>query len=231
MSEVQRRAEVENELRESEERFRKSFEAALVALAMLRADTLAHTDVNSSFLSLTGRAREEVIGRTPQELGLVENPAAFEEMLKTLRLGRSVHNAEMALRSADGKLRQTLVSVVPLQLGGQPYLLAAVLDITDQRRLESEMRQSQKMEAIGQLAAGVAHDFNNLLTVIIGHASIQLAQVGLEKELGKSLEESQQRRGAGRRAHPPVAGLQPQTSHEADQPGRGRHRQATCKQC
>jgi len=189
LSEVKRRAEVENELRESEERFRKSFEAALVPLSMLRADTLAHTDVNSSFLSLIGRRREEVIGRTPQELGLLENPAAFEEMLKTLRLGRSVHNVELVLRSADGQLRQTLVSIVSLQLGTQACLLAAVLDITDQRRMESQMRQSQKMEAVGQLAAGVAHDFNNLLTIIIGHASIQLAQVGLEKELGKSLAE------------------------------------------
>jgi PAS domain S-box-containing protein len=188
-SEIKRRAEVEIELRESEERFRKSFEAALVSLAMMRADTLAHTDVNSSFLSLIGRSREEVIGRTPQELGFVENPEAFEQMLKILRLGKPVHNVEIPLRGADGRRRQTLVSIVPLQLGRQACLLAAVLDITEQRRLESEMRQSQKMEAVGQLAAGVAHDFNNLLTVIIGHASIQLAQAGIEKELGKSLEE------------------------------------------
>ena len=189
LSEINRRAEIEKELRESEERFRKSFEAALVALAMLNADTLVHTDVNSSFLSLIGRAREEVVGRTPLELGLADNPAAFDDTIKTLRAGKPVHNLEWTLRRADGKFRQTLLSVVPLTLGNQTCLLAALLDITDQRQMESQMRQSQKMEAIGQLAAGVAHDFNNLLTVIIGHASVQLARDGMDKELAKSLEE------------------------------------------
>ena len=188
-SEVNRRAEIENELRESEERFHKSFDAALVALAMLKADTLAHTDVNNSFLSLIGRARQEVVGRTPRELGLLENFAAFDDALKSLRLGKPVQNLELTLRRPDGKLRQTLTSIVPLHLGDEACLLAAVLDITEQRRLESQMRQSQKMEAIGQLAAGVAHDFNNLLTVIMGHAGIQLAKAGLDKELGQSLEQ------------------------------------------
>jgi len=150
-SEVNRRAAVEKELRESEERFRKSFEAALVALAMLNADTLAHTDVNSSFLSLLGRTRQDVIGRTPHQLGLADNLAAFNETIHTLRLGQPVHNREWTLRRADGELRQTLVSIVPLTLGSQACLLAAVLDITDQRRLESQMRQSQEMEAIGEM--------------------------------------------------------------------------------
>jgi len=188
-AEVERRAEVERELRESEERFHKSFETALVSLSILDAGTLAHIDVNGSYLALLGLDREQVIGKTPRDLGILENSSALDEALKTLRKGTPVHNVEMNLRRADKELRQALVSIVPLSLAGKPNFLAAVLDITDQRRLESQLRQSQKMDAIGQLAAGVAHDFNNLLTVIIGHASIQLAKASIDQEIGKSLEQ------------------------------------------
>ena len=188
-AEVERRAAVEHELRESEERFHKSFETALVSLAILDAGTLAHTDVNGSYLSLIGRTREEVLGKTCRELSLLENFAVLDEALKTLRTGKPVHNLEISLRRTGNELRQTLISIVPLNLGDKPCLLAAVLDITDQRRLESQLRQSQKMEAISQLAAGVAHDFNNLLTVIIGHASIQLAKASVDQEVGKFLEQ------------------------------------------
>ena len=188
-AEVERRAEVEKALRESEERFHKSFESALVALAILKSDTLEHADVNASYLSLVGYGREQVIGKSPAELNLPENVTSFAEAIGKLRAGQQIHNLEVNIRRSDKDLRQTLLSVVSVVLGGRACFLVAALDITDQRRLESQLRQSQKMEAIGQLAAGVAHDFNNLLTVIIGHASIQLNKANLEKEVCKSLEQ------------------------------------------
>jgi two-component system cell cycle sensor histidine kinase/response regulator CckA len=188
-TEVARRAEIERALRESEERFHTSFESALVALAILRADTLEHTDVNASYLALLGYSREQVIGKTPGALKLAEPPAILDQAIKTLRTGQRIHNLELHLRRGDKELRQTLISIVPVMLADQPCFLAALLDTTEQRRLESQLRQSQKMEAIGQLAAGVAHDFNNLLTVIIGHASIQLMKASVDHEVSKSFEQ------------------------------------------
>ncbi len=188
-AEVDRRAQVEVALRGSEERFHKSFESTSVALAILRADTLALTDVNRSFLALTGHGRDQLIGKTPYELNLPENAVRFRELIATLAAGQPVQNAPETLRRGDQELRQVLLSIVPLALGNEPCLLAAMHDVTAQRRLEMHLRQSQKMEAIGQLAAGVAHDFNNLLTVIIGHTSIQLTKATLDREVGKSLEQ------------------------------------------
>jgi len=191
-AEVDLRAQVEVTLRASEERFHKSFESAPVALALLRAKTLALIDVNHSFLCLAGRKREQLLGKTPFELELPEDAARFRELLKKLDAGQPVQNAPEVLRRGDQQLRQVLVSIVPLSLDNQPCYLTTLLDVTDQRRLEVQLRQSQKMEAIGQLAAGVAHDFNNLLTVILGHTSLQLNKATLDRDVGQSLEQVKQ---------------------------------------
>src|SRR6185369_7513393 len=77
-----------------------------------------------------------------------------------------------------------------VELRGQPPLLLGLFrDVTTQKRLEDQLRQAQKMEAIGQLAAGVAHDFNNILTVVHGHSSMLLMRLGEEGPHARSLSE------------------------------------------
>ncbi len=82
-----------------------------------------------------------------------------------------------------------MISADAFSLGSEMVALVATVDITEQRDLEKQLRHSQKLEAVGQFAAGVAHDFNNMLTVIQGHVSLQLATKNLNEGMISSLEQ------------------------------------------
>jgi two-component system, cell cycle sensor histidine kinase and response regulator CckA len=184
--EIQRRALIEGALRESEERFHKAFEAVPVALAVQPVNTSRYLDVNQSFVNLCGYAKEELLDKPADELRLMPAPEQLMRLVRSLREGKPVRNAALEIRRKDGQFRHTVVSIELVKLGEQICFLAAWEDVTDQKQLEGQLRQAQKMEAVGQLAAGVAHDFNNLLTVIHGYASLQLAKSTLDTDVAKA---------------------------------------------
>ena len=93
------------------------------------------------------------------------------------------------MRTLSGEERQVLFSVEPFELVSGPHWLLILQDITKQMKLESQLRHSQKMEAVGQLAAGVAHDFNNILTVIHGNASLLQEQLRQNPSCAESLND------------------------------------------
>ncbi len=98
-----------------------------------------------------------------------------------------VRDKEGQIKTSDGKVRDLLVSLSAVALGKQPHMLMLAQDISERLLLERQFRQAQKMEAIGQLAAGVAHDFNNILTVIQGHAGILQFNTPASSPQAKSL--------------------------------------------
>ena len=130
-----------------------------------------------------------------------------------------VRDKEGKLRDPSGELREMLVSLSPVALGGQPHVLLLAQDVSERALLERQLRQAQKMEAIGQLAAGVAHDFNNILTVIQGHAGLMQHKMDASNPQNKSLEQITARRHARRHAHPAAADVQPQAGDAIPAPG------------
>jgi len=173
--EIAERQQVERALVLSEERFSKAFNANPIPLAIQSMKEESITDSNKGFQDLTGYSFDELTGRTPQELNLWVEPDHAHAILERIRSERSVRHSSCQLRTKSGAVRDILLSVELIELSGHSFLLTILQDITEQLLLERQLRHSQKMEAVGQLAAGIAHDFNNMLTVIQGNASLLIS--------------------------------------------------------
>ena len=135
---------------------------------------------NPAFSATTGYTEDEAIGRNPHEL--VRSGAYpdtfYDEIWETLR-GGAVWRGEVIGRRKDGSLYHEEQAITPLVRDGEiTHFVAVMQDVSEQRTLQGQLLQAQKMEAVGRLAGGVAHDFNNMLSIIMGHASLALEMVG-----------------------------------------------------
>ncbi|MFZ0285069.1 MAG: ATP-binding protein, partial [Terriglobales bacterium] len=147
--------------------------------------------VNPAFEKLTGYASAEVIGQT---LGILKSDQQsgelYEEMWNTVLSGK-VFNGTVINRKKNGETFVIEKAITPLRnrQGGITHFISTGRDITDQKKLESQLQQAQKMDAIGLLAGGVAHDFNNLLLVISAYAELLLDSLEAESPSRKKVDE------------------------------------------
>ncbi len=144
--------------------------------------------INPAFTVLTGYELADVAGQTPRLLKSGRHDADFYQELWDTILAGQIFHAVLINKKKNGELFHADTTITPIKDGtGQiTHFVSTEQDISGPRELEAQLRQAQKMEAFGQLAAGVAHDFNNLLTVIIGNT----AMMQLEGPLAPSLTES-----------------------------------------
>src|SRR5207247_10467897 len=138
---------------------------------------------------IAGWQRHEMIGHTPAELFLWEKPELADQWIESLLREETVRDQEAKVRTQAGALHEVLVSCSVMAFAGEPHVLLLAQDVAQRVLLERQLRQAQKMEAIGQLAAGVAHDFNNILTVIQGHAGLMQRELEAGSAQTKSLEQ------------------------------------------
>jgi two-component system, cell cycle sensor histidine kinase and response regulator CckA len=169
--EIDQRLAAEAGLRKSAELLSRAFRASPVPLMLCRLDDGRIVEANPGLAALMDRPLAEVLGHPERELGFWPPDPFRESLLAEIRAGRAVRNRELVLARKGGP-RNLLLSSEAFDLPSGPHVLHVILDITDRAALENQLRQLQKIEAVGTLAAGIAHDFNNLLTVIRGHVAL-----------------------------------------------------------
>src|SRR5271155_3354846 len=162
----------EEKLLVSEEKFSKAFHLGPDAVTITSIADGRFLEVNDNFLRLTGYARDEIIGRSTLELGLWANPKDRQHIVALLKRSAEARDLEIRLSVKSGEVRAVQMSAHTIELSGHPCVIAIVSDVTERRALETQLRQAQKMEAVGRLAGGVAHDFNNLLVGILGYSEL-----------------------------------------------------------
>ncbi len=165
----------EEALRQSEV-FLKSIVENIPDMVFVKdAVDLRYVEFNSAGEDLLGYSREEMLGKNDYDFFPDEQVAFFiKKDREVFAKGELVEIPEENVKTRDGSVRILHTKKIPLfdSKGKAQYLLGISEDITDRKHLEEQLLQSQKMDAIGQLAGGVAHDFNNILMVIMGYADV-----------------------------------------------------------
>ncbi|MEW6260876.1 MAG: PAS domain S-box protein [Thermodesulfobacteriota bacterium] len=179
---ISERKRLENELRESERRYRALFEDHAAIELLIDPETGRIVDANHAALNFYGWSREQLTGMRIQEINTL-TPEEVRQEMESARKRRRNH-FEFKHRRADGSISDVRVFSGPIEIAGKQFLHSIILDISNEKRLEAQLLQAQKMESVGQLAGGVAHDFNNLLQVMNGYAELLIAKYGPEHEIG-----------------------------------------------
>jgi PAS domain S-box-containing protein len=204
VKDVTEREAAKRALVESEALFAKAFRASPDALVVFEVESERIIEVNDGFERLFGRARADVVGRTALELELWQDELERRRANEILDEERTLRDFPIIARAASGALKECLLSAEQLELSTGPSVIAIVRDVTEKVRaerarteLEAQLRQAQKMEALGTLAGGIAHDFNNILGAIMAYCELIKLDIQLPRQIESYLAEL---RRAGERA-------------------------------
>jgi hypothetical protein len=198
------RRSAEVELVKAAQRYRALFEHSPLPTWVCDPTTRALLAVNDAAVAYYGYSREEFAKLNLADLELAEPPPEAHGDWTLEQVPVTVEERASRHKRKDGTAIWAELTSHDLELEGRPARLYVARDVTERkeaeaqlRKIEEQLRQAQKMEAIGSLAGGIAHDFNNLLSVILGYASLAIAELKPGEPLRADIEEVQH---AGRRA-------------------------------
>jgi len=175
-------------LAQADEQFATAFRASPDGIVIVRARDLTIVNANPAWCTLTGSDLATIEGRSLRELGVALKPDEQHDLLTRIERDGRVRDVALQYRKEGStEWRWAVVSVETLIVDGERSVLAIARDVTEDRMLQARLRQSQKMDAVGQLAGGIAHDFNNLLTVIRANTELVIGDLPIAEPVQDDL--------------------------------------------
>ncbi|MFP4345989.1 MAG: CHASE4 domain-containing protein [Anaerolineales bacterium] len=172
-------------LQESNRRFETLFHSAADAIAVF--DLEGHfLEINEIACQRLGYTREELLRMTPADLDTPQHASRVPQRIEEI-LNAGTYFFEAEQRRKDGTIMPVEILGQLIEYEGRPAILSITRDITERKRLEEQLRQQDRMAAIGQLAGGIAHDFNNILTTITLYTQLVLEDSSTEPQMEQKL--------------------------------------------
>ncbi|MBK8178871.1 MAG: PAS domain S-box protein [Planctomycetes bacterium] len=168
------RRRIEGDLSASQRRYHAIFEQAAVGIAQVGVDGTI-LEANPTFCRILGYGREELAGKSIREITCREDWPVNASLIARAMAGEyQTYGLEKRYLHKDGSpVWAELHAALVRDAAGRPeYIIGVMQDITERKRLESQLLQSQKLDSLGRLAGGIAHDFNNLLTVLLSYTDL-----------------------------------------------------------
>ena len=164
------REQAHQALRQSEERYRALTEQSLTGISIVGDGRLLYA--NPGFLHMLGHDPEDLAARPLLELVHTEDRAKAEKLLDVVMAGATIEQNELRLKAKDGRTLWLCLSATHIDYQGRSSVLLNATDVTEQKRLERQLLQTEKLTSIGRLVAGAAHEINNPLAAVLGYAEL-----------------------------------------------------------
>lgn len=160
-------------LRQSEERFYKIFDNSPDIINIIGMEDGRYIEVNKKFTEKLEYTREEVLGRTPEELNIIiEENNLNETFFRKLSEKGNINNVEIKLRTKSGEIITTLCSTEIINLNDEICWLTVLKDITGEKKMEAELARLDRLNLVGEMAAGIGHEIRNPMTAVKGYLQL-----------------------------------------------------------